>query len=38
MGSIFKKIKKTVAKIKNPLGKLFKKVGRGIGIVGGKIW
>tara|TARA_Y100001963_G_scaffold38705_1_gene54095 strand:+ start:21 stop:1253 length:1233 start_codon:yes stop_codon:yes gene_type:complete len=38
MGSIFKKIKKTVTKIKNPLGKLFKKVGKGIANVGGKIW
>ena len=38
MGSIFKKIKKTVSKIKNPLGKLFKKVGRQIAKVGGKIF
>tara|TARA_R100000049_G_C1949394_1_gene96128 strand:- start:1846 stop:3030 length:1185 start_codon:yes stop_codon:yes gene_type:complete len=38
MGSIFKKIKKTVAKIKNPLGKLFKRVGKSIAKVGGKIF
>ena len=38
MGSIFKKIKKTVAKIKNALGKLFKRVGKSIAKVGGKIF
>ena len=38
MCSIFKKIKKTVAKIKNPLGKLFKRVGKSIAKVGGKIF
>ena len=38
MGSIFKRIKKTVSIIKNPLGKLFKKVGRQIAKVGGKIF
>ena len=38
MGSIFKKIKKTVSKIRNPLGKLFKKVGKGIAKLGGKVW
>tara|TARA_R110002110_G_scaffold90258_7_gene234813 strand:- start:7553 stop:8764 length:1212 start_codon:yes stop_codon:yes gene_type:complete len=38
MGSIFKRIKKTVSKIKNPLGKLFRKVGKGIAKLGGKVW
>ena len=38
MGSIFKKIKKTVSKIKNPLGKLFKKVSKSISKIGGKVW
>ena len=40
MGSVVKKIKKTVKKIvkKNPITKIIKKVGKGIKKLGGKMW
>ena len=38
MGSIFKKVKKIVAKVTSPVTKLFKKVGKGIVKVGKDIW
>ena len=40
MGSIVKKIKKTVKKIvkKNPITKIFKKAAKGIKRLGGKLW